>query len=105
VQAAGVNPYETYVRAGLYSELPALPYTPGADGAGTRVDTGERVYLTGSLSGTYAGVSAEATVGLGVGANALPTLRAMPVPGGLRCWRGAIADTIPALAPRAPQKR
>ncbi len=54
VQAAGVNPYETYVRAGLYSELPALPYTPGADGAGTRVDTGERVYLTGSLSGTYA---------------------------------------------------
>jgi len=54
VQAAGVNPFETYVRAGLYSELPALPYTPGADGAGTRVDTGERVYLTGSLSGTYA---------------------------------------------------
>ena len=54
IQAAGVNPYETYVRAGLYSELPALPYTPGADGAGTRVDTGERVYLTGSLSGTYA---------------------------------------------------
>jgi len=54
VQAAGVNPFETYVRAGLYGELPALPYTPGADGAGTRVDTGERVYLTGSLSGTYA---------------------------------------------------
>jgi NADPH2:quinone reductase len=54
VQAAGVNPYETYVRAGVYTELPALPYTPGVDGAGTRVDTGERVYLTGSLSGTYA---------------------------------------------------
>jgi NADPH:quinone reductase len=54
VQAAGVNPSETYVRAGLYIDLPALPYTPGADGAGTRVDTGERVYLTGSLSGTYA---------------------------------------------------
>jgi NADPH2:quinone reductase len=54
IQAAGVNPYETYVRAGVYTELPALPYTPGADGAGVRVDTGERVYLTGSLSGTYA---------------------------------------------------
>ena len=54
IQAAGVNPYETYVRAGLYTELPALPYTPGVDGAGVRVDTGERVYLTGSLSGTYA---------------------------------------------------
>ena len=54
IQAAGVNPYETYVRAGLYTELPALPYTPGVDGAGVRVDTGERVYLTDSLSGTYA---------------------------------------------------
>jgi NADPH2:quinone reductase len=54
VQAAGVNPVETYVRAGVYSELPALPYTPGDDGAGVRVDTGARVYVTGSLSGTYA---------------------------------------------------
>ncbi len=54
MQAAGVNPAETYVRAGAYTELPALPYTPGSDGAGVRVDTGERVYVTGSLSGTYA---------------------------------------------------
>lgn len=54
VQAAGVNPFETYVRAGAYIDLPALPYTPGCDGAGVRVDTGERVYVTGSLSGTYA---------------------------------------------------
>ena len=54
VQAAGVNPAETYVRAGAYTDLPALPYTPGADGAGVRVDSGERVYVTGSLSGTYA---------------------------------------------------
>jgi NADPH2:quinone reductase len=54
MQAAGVNPYEAYVRAGVYSELPALPYTPGADGAGVRTDTGDRVYVTGSLSGTYA---------------------------------------------------
>ncbi|NLT92404.1 MAG: NADPH:quinone reductase [Actinobacteria bacterium] len=54
IQAAGVNPFETYVRAGTYSDLPALPYTPGADGAGVRTDTGERVYVTGSLSGTYA---------------------------------------------------
>ncbi len=54
IQAAGVNPFETYVRAGAYTELPALPYTPGVDGAGVRADTGERVYVTGSLSGTYA---------------------------------------------------
>ena len=54
VQAAGVNPVDTYLRAGAYSELPALPYTPGSDAAGVRADTGERVYVTGSLSGTYA---------------------------------------------------
>jgi NADPH2:quinone reductase len=54
VQAAGVNPFEAYIREGRYTELPALPYTPGVDGAGVRVDTGDRVYLTGSLSGTYA---------------------------------------------------
>jgi NADPH2:quinone reductase len=54
IQAAGVNPVESYVRAGAYIDLPALPYTPGVDGAGVRADTGERVYVTGSLSGTYA---------------------------------------------------
>jgi len=54
VQAAGVNPVDTYVRAGAYGKLPALPYTPGADAAGVLQDGGARVYLAGSLSGTYA---------------------------------------------------
>jgi NADPH2:quinone reductase len=54
IQAAGVNPVDTYVRAGAYSELPALPYTPGLDAAGTLAETDERVYVSGSLSGTYA---------------------------------------------------
>ena len=54
VQAAGVNPVDTYVRAGAYGKLPALPYTPGADAAGVLQDGGARVYVDGSLSGTYA---------------------------------------------------
>ena len=65
VAAAGVNPVDTYVRAGTYSELPALPYTPGSDAGGVIEalgpgDAGElarsasRVYTSGSLSGTYA---------------------------------------------------
>jgi NADPH:quinone reductase len=62
IQAAGVNPYETYVRAGTYRALPALPYTPGVDGAGVVAEAGAgvdlqpgaRVYVTDSLSGTYA---------------------------------------------------
>jgi hypothetical protein len=27
---AGVNPVETYIREGLYSRLPDLPYIPGS---------------------------------------------------------------------------
>ena len=63
IHAAGVNPVETYIRAGVYARKPSLPYTPGTDGAGTVEATGKnatrfvpgaRVYVAGSLSGTYA---------------------------------------------------
>ena len=63
LHAAGVNPVEGYIRAGAYPRLPALPYTPGTDGAGVieaagpgveGYQQGDRVYLTGSLTGTYA---------------------------------------------------
>ncbi len=63
VKAAGVNPVDTYIRAGTYARKPALPYTPGTDAAGVveligegvrRVARGDRVYIAGSLSGTYA---------------------------------------------------
>ena len=65
VFAAGINPVETYKRAGTYAKhlLPALPFTPGADGAGivealgggvSTVAVGDRVWLSGSISGTYA---------------------------------------------------
>ena len=63
VRATGVNPVDTYIRSGNYARKPDLPYTPGTDGAGTieatgpgatRFAVGDRVYLAGSLSGTYA---------------------------------------------------
>ena len=96
VHAAGVNPVETYKRAGTYAALPDLPWTPGKDGAGVVVKicsrgkdesegstvssrtasasdrsgsmesassvsserawprVGARVWLSGSLTGTYA---------------------------------------------------
>ena len=57
-----MNPVETYKRAGTYAKhlLPSLPFTPGADGAGTveaigagvsTVAAGDRVWLSGSVSG------------------------------------------------------
>lgn len=63
VHAAGVNPVDTYIRTGTYAFQPPLPYTPGMDAAGvvletgagvTNVAPGDRVYVAGSLSGTYA---------------------------------------------------
>src|SRR5262249_37918317 len=61
--AAGVNPYDTYMRAGTYPRKPPLPYTPGSDGAGVveavgegvkKVKRGDRVYTAQTLSGAYA---------------------------------------------------
>jgi NADPH:quinone reductase len=63
IRAAGINPLDTYIRAGSYASKPALPYTPGNDGAGTvesvgdgvqQFKAGDRVYIGGSRTGTYA---------------------------------------------------
>lgn len=63
IQAAGVNPVDTYIVSGQYSVKPELPFTPGFDGAGmieelgrdvAGFQKGQRVYLSGSLTGTYA---------------------------------------------------
>lgn len=62
VRAIGVNPVETYVRAGKYG-LRQFPFTPGTDAAGvvesvgagvTRFRPGDRVYTAGAVTGTYA---------------------------------------------------
>ena len=63
VHAAGVNPFEAYQRTGTYAVRPQLPYTPGADAAGTVISVGsgvqgfragDRVYVAGNLTGSYA---------------------------------------------------
>ncbi len=63
IEAAGVNPVDTYIRAGFYPVKPNLPYTPGKDGAGivesvgakvTKFKKGDRVLTADAGSGTYA---------------------------------------------------
>jgi NADPH:quinone reductase len=63
IHAAGVNPYDTYMRAGTYAVKPPLPYTPGSDGAGVieavgegvkKVKPGDRVYTAKTVTGAYA---------------------------------------------------
>jgi NADPH:quinone reductase len=60
VRAVGVNPVDTYIRKGAYAHKPALPYTPGADAAGTveavgdgvtTCSPGQRVYINGTVAG------------------------------------------------------
>jgi len=63
VKAAGVNPYDTYMRQGTYAIKPSLPYTPGSDAAGivdsvgegvSDFEPGDHVYVGGTLTGAYA---------------------------------------------------
>ncbi len=62
---AGVNPVDTYIRAGSYATLPDLPFTPGEEGSGIiagvgesidreRFQVGDRVYVTHCITGSYA---------------------------------------------------
>jgi NADPH:quinone reductase len=57
VHAAGVNPVETYMRAGNYARLPSLPWIPGNDGAGVVVaiyNSSEKMSSTSSSATTPA---------------------------------------------------
>jgi NADPH:quinone reductase len=68
IHAAGVNPVDTYIRAGAHARKAQPPFTPGFDGAGTveaigadagSFAAGERVYFGGAGpkaagAGTYA---------------------------------------------------
>ncbi|XP_073500007.1 quinone oxidoreductase [Phyllobates terribilis] len=63
VHACGINPVETYMRAGTYARKPNLPYTPGSDVSGVVEDVGrnvttfkkgDRVFTTGTITGGYA---------------------------------------------------
>ena len=74
IEAAGVNPVDTYLRTGIHAHAPKLPYTPGKDAAGvvetvgegvTKWKAGDRVYTANSISGTYAEYSLVNEIDLG----------------------------------------
>ena len=96
--AAGINPVDTYIRAGSYALKPALPYVPGSDGAGLieavgdEVSTfkpGDRVYTAAATNGTYA----EFVV--------CDAARVHPLPAGISFARGAAIGVPYATAYRA----
>jgi NADPH2:quinone reductase len=72
VRAAGVNPVDAYIHTGTYARKPALPYTPGQDGAGDILavgagvkdfKAGDRVYICG-VGNTVAGAGTYAELAL-----------------------------------------
>jgi NADPH2:quinone reductase len=65
LRAVGVNPVETYIRAGKYPNT-SVPFTPGTDAAGEvakigalvqNMAVGARVYASGSVTGAYANMT------------------------------------------------
>lgn len=63
IKSVGVNPVETYIRAGAYANKPSLPFTPGKDCAGVveevgrdvdQFKLGDRVFTAHALTGSYA---------------------------------------------------
>lgn len=68
LHACGVNPFDTYMRAGTYAIRPPLPYTPGCDGAGivertgdgvTSIQPGMRVFTGGTAANRAYGAYAQ----------------------------------------------
>jgi NADPH2:quinone reductase len=97
VHAVGVNPVDTYIRAGAYARKPNLPYTPGTDIGGivhavganvTRVRVGDRVYA-------YAAIGGYAEVAL------CEDWQAQPLPQGSSFQQGAAIGVPYATAWRA----
>ena len=71
IHAAGVNPFDTYMRAGTYAIKPPLPYVPGGEGAGvvhsvgegvTKFKPGDRVYVGHPVTGHVRGILAGARI-------------------------------------------
>ncbi|WP_306058334.1 NADPH:quinone reductase [Natronococcus wangiae] len=101
VDAAGVNPVDTYFRDGSYPPADA-PFTPGVDFAGTVAETGsdvegfaegDRVYGTGIGNGSFQGSYAEyATV---------PTDRVVHLPDGVDATEAGTAGVVGVTAWRA----
>lgn len=102
VRAAGVNPVDTYIRAGRYAQMPAMPYIPGGDAAGVvevvgkevkTLKPGDRVYTAGGnarlLNGCYAElVACDADL-------------ACPLPSSVTFSQGAAVGVVYATATRA----
>ena len=98
VEAVGVNPVETYIRAGTYARKPTLPAILGNNCAGivqqvgaevTNFKTGDRVFVDETSTGAYAEYAVS------------PVASVHPLPGVLSFGQGAALSTPYLTAYRA----
>jgi NADPH:quinone reductase len=101
IEAAGVNPVDTYFREGSYEPL-GPPFTPGVDFAGVVAETGssaagfeegDRVYGTGIGNGSFQGGYAECAT--------VPTDRVVHLPDGVDAREAGAAGVVGVTAWRA----
>jgi len=102
VRAAGVNPVDTYMRAGRYAQMPAMPYIPGGDAAGVveavgndvkDITVGDQVYTAGGSARLLTGCYAELL--------ACDADLVCPLPASLTFAQGAAVGVAYATAVRA----
>ena len=101
IEAAGVNPVDTYFRDGSYTPV-SLPFTPGVEFAGTVAElggsvegfaVGDRVFGTGIGSATHQGAYAEYAV--------VPEDRVVVLPEGVEMVEAGAAGVVAGTAWRA----
>ena len=63
IAAAGVNFMDIYQREGVGGYRPALPYVPGAEGAGTIMATGDGSYPLADAARAHEDLAARRTTG------------------------------------------
>ncbi|MGN6628109.1 MAG: NADPH:quinone reductase [Tepidisphaeraceae bacterium] len=106
LHAAGVNPVDTYIRAGTYATKPQLPYIPGGEGAGViealgpnvvGLTVGARVWVSGTSAGRMQGTYAERAV--------CPAAQVHPLPDGVSFEQGAAINIAYVTAYRALMDR
>jgi NADPH2:quinone reductase len=97
IKAIGVNPVETYIRAGVYPRKPELPYTPGTDAAGVveAVGAGVAAFKPGDRVYVYAPTGAYAEKA------AVEASRLFPLPAALSFEQGAAMGVPYGTAHRA----
>ncbi len=112
IHAAGVNPFDTYMRAGTYAIKPQLPYVPGGEGAGVvhavgegvkQFKPGDRVYVGHPVTGTYA----EYCLALESQLHRLPERTTFSQGAGIyvACGTAYCHAPLPSREGRAPRKR